>query len=543
WCASFQTKNVLQNVFFEACVPYFMKATVENLGESGLSLTAVLYNTSSQQTNFEESLFWILPGELQVDLTFENQGVLQTTKSRYYEVKMSYLRVNPVVVVRKWNTAWVHLSIDEMFKVFVFEVIHELQSRNASSLRHVYRDSASEISENLLSNYKLKGAEELSLSESIKIINDDRYSSINFHEEIKLHITFFVRLFSILFVGFSENTSPRIITNSLELQGNIAFTYISSPVLHEVQFFYHMSGKDIALVTVHDENEFMIILEAGVGLIVSPHHFLKVCYYTRCIKDVKTSQEYALSFKAIVNEGSASCVVAIDELNLTPKPCTSIKEGRWLVNLSFKSKIKLTQSRPIWRNPVKDCEGGTTFNNSCYKIVKKRSNWFDAIDQCKSLGGSLVTINSLQEAKFITANFTNMSLIWLGDIGQFSYGSMAWTNESHGNVSRNETFEKNGYMYANLSLNATYGNTTLKGTLKHETSQLMTRQEESFLCPVFSKEYILGVNCSYLLFTICEIPGEILDGEGGGKGGKERKGGWKGWKGRGRRIKWKERSR
>ena len=37
---------------------------------------------------------------------------------------------------------------------------------------------------------------------------------------------------------------------------------------------------------------------------------------------------FKLTFKAIVYEDSiASCVVAIDELNLTPEPCTSINEG------------------------------------------------------------------------------------------------------------------------------------------------------------------------------------------------------------------------
>jgi hypothetical protein len=41
-----------------------MKATVGKLGENGLSLIAVLHNTSSQQPNFEESLFWILPGKM-----------------------------------------------------------------------------------------------------------------------------------------------------------------------------------------------------------------------------------------------------------------------------------------------------------------------------------------------------------------------------------------------------------------------------------------------------------------------------------------------
>ena len=59
------TEKVLKGVHLEACVLYFVKTTIVNFGESGLTLqTAVLHNGSFETTNFEESLFWILPGKL-----------------------------------------------------------------------------------------------------------------------------------------------------------------------------------------------------------------------------------------------------------------------------------------------------------------------------------------------------------------------------------------------------------------------------------------------------------------------------------------------
>ena len=161
-----------------------------------------------------------------------------------------------------------------------------------------------------------------------------------------------------------------------------------------------------------------------------------------------------------------------------------------------------------------------TYNNTCYKIVNQ-SNWFDAIDLCKSLGGSLATLSSLEEAKFIKENFTKLSLIWLHDLGQFSYGSLIWSSDGHGNISRNDSFENKKYAFDNASLNATYGNATLNGTLEMNsdmsgnapgniTSEKMVYLKRSFLCPVFNKEYVQVMKCSTRLFGVCEIPGETV---------------------------------
>ena len=174
---------------------------------------------------------------------------------------------------------------------------------------------------------------------------------------------------------------------------------------------------------------------------------------------------------------------------------------------------------PVWKNSVKDCDGGTLFNNSCYEMVKS-SNWFDAVDQCKSLGGNLVSISSQDEAKFITGNVTNVSSIfWLQDTGHFSYGELVLDFSGDGNNSSfNGTLQTIVDFYVNISGNASAGNATTNGTLGRErfllgdvsgngTSSKIVRQDASFFCPVFNKGYIVGSNCSAHQLGVCELPG------------------------------------
>ena len=48
----------------EACVLYFVKATINNFGENGVMLkTALLNNGTFETKDSEENLFWILPGK------------------------------------------------------------------------------------------------------------------------------------------------------------------------------------------------------------------------------------------------------------------------------------------------------------------------------------------------------------------------------------------------------------------------------------------------------------------------------------------------
>ena len=49
-------------MYLEACVMYFVNATVDKRSENGLSLDAFLNNTPSGESNFGENLFWLLPG-------------------------------------------------------------------------------------------------------------------------------------------------------------------------------------------------------------------------------------------------------------------------------------------------------------------------------------------------------------------------------------------------------------------------------------------------------------------------------------------------
>ena len=188
---------------------------------------------------------------------------------------------------------------------------------------------------------------------------------------------------------------------------------------------------------------------------------------------------------------------------------------------------------PVWKNSVKDCDGRTLFNNSCYEMVRP-SNWFDTVDQCKSLGGNLVSISSRDEAKLITGNITNVSSIfWLQDTGHFSYGELVLNFSSHGNRSFNGTLQTILDLYMNISGNASAGNATTNGTLGRErfllgdvsgngTSSKIVRRDASFWCPVFNKGYIVGSNCSAHLLGVCELPGtrSVLGVGSGGWSGR-----------------------
>lgn len=176
-----------------------------------------------------------------------------------------------------------------------------------------------------------------------------------------------------------------------------------------------------------------------------------------------------------------------------------------------------------------DCEGESKFNNSCYKNVKL-SNWFDAVDQCKSLGGSLPTINSLEEVNFFTGNFMNQSLFWLQDLGQFSYGLLSPSADRGHNVSLNETSESQVISQNETSATKTVNlkeepksnrTSSNKAVSLSEASEWHIAQEKPRLCPAFHNGRIFAVNCSTRQYSLCEIPGERMVGRKGSK-----RGGW-----------------
>ena len=55
--------NGSKGVYLEACVMYFVKTAGKGGSGNGLSLIAFLNNTLSEKSNFEENLFWMLPGK------------------------------------------------------------------------------------------------------------------------------------------------------------------------------------------------------------------------------------------------------------------------------------------------------------------------------------------------------------------------------------------------------------------------------------------------------------------------------------------------
>ena len=179
--------------------------------------------------------------------------------------------------------------------------------------------------------------------------------------------------------------------------------------------------------------------------------------------------------------------------------------------------VFLSFSGPVWKRRLNVCEGKTSFNNSCYQVVKP-ANWFDAVDQCKSLGGTLVSLSSSDEVKLIIGNITNASPFWLYDTGQFSFGELFFKNSSYSNSSFNGTFQTIMDLYGNILHNASVGNTTTNGTLEMKTfnlsnvsgngtSRKIIHQDGSFLCPVYNEGYIVGANCSGHLPGVCELPG------------------------------------
>ena len=164
---------------------------------------------------------------------------------------------------------------------------------------------------------------------------------------------------------------------------------------------------------------------------------------------------------------------------------------------------------PIWRNPVKDCQNGTMLNNVCYYRIAKNSNLFDAIDQCKFLGGNLISKSSLSEVRSITERFKNIAPFWVSDIIQFSKRCLVVDSTDHRNTYRNGT--RNSKMYGGLLFNGSYSNASLdrlSGMIGINGNETVTKMEGSFLCAAFKNDCLIEINCSSPLLAVCKIPGK-----------------------------------
>ncbi len=86
--------------------------------------------------------------------------------------------------------------------------------------------------------------------------------------------------------------------------------------------------------------------------------------------------------------------------------------------------------------------GWSSFNNHCYKVVK--GNWLSVKNQCNSLGAKFVTINSLNENKWVNElagggawiGFSDMRVegewVWDGDDSLFTHWDDGEPNNAHG---------------------------------------------------------------------------------------------------------------
>ena len=158
---------------------------------------------------------------------------------------------------------------------------------------------------------------------------------------------------------------------------------------------------------------------------------------------------------------------------------------------------------------MKDCQNGTMFNNSCYYKTVKHYNWFDAMDQCKYLGGNLISKNILHEAESINDSFLNIAPFWVHNIAQFSERRPVVNNTDHGSIHSNGT--KNIKMYGGLLFNGTYSNASQDGpSVMNDVDESETsgKMERSLLCTAFNGDDLIEVNCSNLLLAVCEIPGK-----------------------------------
>lgn len=133
---------------------------------------------------------------------------------------------------------------------------------------------------------------------------------------------------------------------------------------------------------------------------------------------------------------------------------------------------------PFWRNPVMDCKTENYSSSFCYKLIQK-SNWFDAIDNCKLLGGNILSIDNVGEEKFIATKFSNVSSLWLG----YHFGTarerltFSWNNHTNVSHGRMEEMKLKEQLSNGLCLALNEGN--------------WTRQ-----------------SCSNVANTVCKVPGK-----------------------------------
>ncbi|XP_041098899.1 lectin-like [Polyodon spathula] len=79
-------------------------------------------------------------------------------------------------------------------------------------------------------------------------------------------------------------------------------------------------------------------------------------------------------------------------------------------------------------------KGWSSFKNKCYQYVRDRKTWADAELYCRSLGGNLASIHSVEDNQaiqnLIRNNDASNGYTWIGGSDCFKEGSWYWTDGS-----------------------------------------------------------------------------------------------------------------
>jgi hypothetical protein len=106
--------------------------------------------------------------------------------------------------------------------------------------------------------------------------------------------------------------------------------------------------------------------------------------------------------------------------------------------------LVITPNNPMFQknviNPLKkwDEERWREYNGSKYRLSKNFGTWEEIEAEAKEYKGNLVTINSAEEQKFLTDNYGEKELLWIGLNDKEKNNDFKWIGD-----------EKSSYTYTN----------------------------------------------------------------------------------------------
>ncbi|XP_053376461.1 lectin-like [Mercenaria mercenaria] len=75
-------------------------------------------------------------------------------------------------------------------------------------------------------------------------------------------------------------------------------------------------------------------------------------------------------------------------------------------------------------------KGSREFNGSLYNLITETKNWYDAKENCESLGGNLTDIRSSAEQDFIIELFDVYVKVWTGGSNAVDENTFSWLDGS-----------------------------------------------------------------------------------------------------------------